>query len=141
MKSNPADRQPMTTPDGHRISEVVGLESLNVSKYSVAQVVAPAGSRGITRQNQFDEILIVSRGRGVARRDYATDELGPNDVLLLPAGTSYAIDVEEGEDLEMWALCVPAFRPEWSNAGPAKRDWRDYQVPRGADRLRPSQKE
>ncbi|MGH2542204.1 MAG: hypothetical protein ACRDIB_05395 [Ardenticatenaceae bacterium] len=137
-KFNPQDRSPTDSQAGHTVRELIGLETMNVAKYSVAHIVAEAGSRGATRQNQFDEILIVISGRGVARRDYSSDELGPKDVLLLPAGTHYAIDAHEGEALEMWALCVPAYRPEWSNAGSTKRDWRDFQVPRGAERLRPT---
>lgn len=136
MKLNPTERSPIEAPDGHLIREVLGLATMNITKYSVAHIVAPARSQGITRQNQFDEILIVVKGRGVARGDYSSDELGPNDVLLLPAGTRYALDVGE-EEMELWAICVPAFRPEWSNAGTVKRDWRDYEVPRGAARLRP----
>lgn len=138
MKFNPSDRSATTAPDGHLIRELLGMATMNITKYSVAHIVAPAGSRGMTRENQFDEILIVIQGRGSARRDYSTDELGPNDVLLLPAGTRYAIDAEPEEELHMWAICVPAFRPEWSNSGSVKRDWRDYQVPRGAARLRPN---
>jgi mannose-6-phosphate isomerase-like protein (cupin superfamily) len=137
MKISPEDRNPSTAPDGHIKKEMLGLGTLNITKYSVAHIVAPAGSRGMTRQNQFDEIIIVISGRGTAHRDYVTDELGPEDVLLLPAGTRYSIEADLGEDLVFWAVCVPAYRPEWSNAGEARRDWRDYQVPRGSDRLRP----
>jgi mannose-6-phosphate isomerase-like protein (cupin superfamily) len=136
MKLRPADRSPITGPDGHVVREIAGLTSLNLSKYSVAHIVAPARSRGVPRENQFDEIVIGISGRGLARRDHVTDELGPTDVLLLPAGTRYSIDASDEEDFEFWAVCVPAFRPEWSSVGTTKRDWRDYQTPRGADRLR-----
>ncbi len=140
MKISSGDRSAFTAPDGHIIKEFLGLASMNISKYSVAHITAPAGSRGAPRQNQFDEIMIVVKGKGVARRDYVSDELAPQDVLLIPSGTRYSIDAHDDEDLELWAICVPAFRPEWSNNGPAKRDWRDYQVPRGAARLRPDLK-
>lgn len=136
MKLNPSNRTPSTTPDGHLIRELIGLGSMNVSKYSIAHIIAPAGSVGITRQNQFDEVMIVVKGTGVAERGYINDDLAPNDVLLLPAGTRYSIKVGPDEDLEFWALCVPAFRPEWSKTGEVSRDWRDHQVPRGNARLR-----
>jgi mannose-6-phosphate isomerase-like protein (cupin superfamily) len=136
MKLNPSDRTPVTGPDGHSVREVVGLNTMNLAKYSVAHVVVPAGSQGETRVNQFDEVMIVIKGRGTARRDHARDELGPEDVLLLPNGTRYAIDAAPDSDLELWAICVPAFRPEWTNVGTRKMDWRDYQTPRGSDRLR-----
>jgi mannose-6-phosphate isomerase-like protein (cupin superfamily) len=136
MKIHPSDRTPLTGPDGHLIRELVGMTSMNVSKYSVAHIVVPAGSKGITRQNQFDELIIVIKGHGVARQDYVSDEIGPNDVVLLPTGTQYAIDAKGEEDLELWAICVPAYRQEWSTLGANKRNWRDYEVPRGSERLR-----
>lgn len=140
MKSNPTDRRPATGPEGHLIRELIGLASMNVSKYSVAHIVAPAGSRGVMRENQFDEIMIIIAGQGTLRRAYDSESVGPKDVLLLPAGTRYALDADQEEDVEFWALCVPAFRPEWSSTGSAKRNWRDYQTPRGADRLREMRK-
>ncbi len=136
MKISPLDRTPLTAPDGHLIRELVGLGSMNVSKYSLAHIVAPAGSVGVTRQNQFDEIMIVIKGKAIAEREYIKDDLGPNDVLMLPAGTRYTIKVGPDQDLEFWALCVPAFRAEWSKTGEVSRDWRDHQVPRGKARLR-----
>jgi len=136
MKLNPSNRTPLTTPDGHLIRELIGVSSMNVSKYSIAYIIAPAGSVGITRQNQFDEVMIVVKGTGVAERGYVKDDLAPNDVLMLPSGTRYTIKVGPDEDLEFWALCVPAFRPEWSKTGDVSRDWRDHQVPRGHVRLR-----
>ncbi len=136
MKLNPKDRSAITGADGHVVREIAGLPTMNLAKYSVAHVVAPAGSQGETRTNQFDEVVIVIKGHGAARRDYVRDELAPEDVLLLPAGTRYAIDAAPDSDLEFWAICVPAFRPEWANVGSRKMDWRDYQVPKGADRLR-----
>ena len=141
MKLNPSNRTPSTTPDGHLIRELIGIGSMNVSKYSVAHIVAPAGSVGVTRQNQFDEIIIVIKGRGIAQRAYAKDDIGPNDVLLLPAGIRYSIEAGPDEELEFWALCVPAFRPEWSKTGEVSQDWRDYQVARGNARLRPDLKQ
>lgn len=126
----------MVADDGHVIRELVGLLSMNVTKYSVAHIVAPAGSVGQTRQNQFDEIMIVIRGEGMAKLDHVTESLHPQDLLLLPSGTRYTIEAGAEADLEMWAICVPAYRPEWSQTGSAKRNWRDYQVPRGSERLR-----
>ena len=136
MKISPSNRTPSKAPDGHLVRELIGLSSMNVSKYSIAHIVAPAGSVGITRQNQFDEVMIVIKGKGVAEREYVKDDLVPNDLLMLPAGTRYTIKAGPDEDLEFWALCVPAFRPEWSKTGEVSRDWRDHQVPRGNARLR-----
>lgn len=137
MKITLADRNAFTAEDGHSVREMIGLPTMNVNKYSVAHIVAPAGSTGITRENQFDEVLIVISGRGSAKLDHAEYELGPKELLMLPAGSRYTVTASHDGPLEMWALCVPAFRPEMSQqGGSTRRNWRDYQVPRGADRLR-----
>lgn len=138
MKFSLQEAEHTTAPDGHGIAELVGLSATNSSRYSVAHVVAPAGSRGATRRNRFDEIIIVKSGTGSVIGDYGADAVAPDDIVLLPAGTNYAIEADTDGDLSFWAICVPAFRPEWSETSGAKsRDWRDYQVPRGTERLRP----
>lgn len=138
MKVSLSDRQPIEGHDGHMIRELLGIPSANIAKYSVAHVSAPAGSRGITRRNQFDEMIIGIAGSGVVRREYISEEIGPNDLLLIPAGTSYAIDVTGDDSFTMWAICVPAFRREWSADGQSRGSWQDYETPKGIDRLRPS---
>lgn len=135
MKLRAEDRTPVTGPDGHSVRELMGHATLNIEKFSLAQVVVPAGSEGSQRTNSFDEVIIVIEGQGVARLDFVSYDLAPEDVVYLPAGTRYAFDAAPEGDLRLWALCVPAFRPEQSQVG-SRRDWREYQVPRGADRLR-----
>ncbi|HBY94721.1 MAG TPA: hypothetical protein DEP84_12305 [Chloroflexi bacterium] len=137
MKRNPAESRSFEAHDGHRITEVLGMATTNTSRYSVAYIVAPPQSRGEARQNQFDEILIVEEGHATVVQDHVRQIVGPRDVMLLPAGTGYWLETGD-ETLRFWAICVPAFRPEWSQIGETpRRDWRDYQTPRGADRLRP----
>ena len=136
MKRNPDSSSGFSAPDGHHITELLGLVSTNTSRYSVAYVVSPAHTLGTARQNQFDEIVIVERGHGTIVQDHGREAVGPRDVVLLTAGTRYQVETAD-EPLHFWAVCVPAFRPEWSQAGEARRDWRDYQTRRGADRLRP----
>lgn len=136
MRRNPSQCTSFEAQDGHRITEVLGLATTNTSRYSVAYIVAPEHTRGEARQNQFDEIVIVEDGHATIVQDHARQTVGPRDVVLLPAGTRYWIETED-EQLRFWAVCVPAFRPEWSQVGETRRDWRSYQTPRGADRLRP----
>jgi mannose-6-phosphate isomerase-like protein (cupin superfamily) len=137
MKFSVNEAQGFTAVDGHQITELIGLKSTNTSRYSVARIVAPAGSRATPRQNQFDEIVIVESGQGVIQQDFTSDAVGPQDVVLLPAGSRYWLEAAPEADVVFWAICVPAYRPELSREGQNKYDWRDYQTPRGADRLRP----
>lgn len=136
MKRNPAQCSSLEAQDGHCITEVVGFTATNTSRYSVAHIVAPAHSRSDARRNRFDEILIVEEGHATLVQDHTREPVGPRDVVLLPGGTSYWLETGD-EALSFWAVCVPAFRPEWSQTGEPRRDWRSYQTPRGADRLRP----
>lgn len=137
MKFTLQKSEDVVASDGHVIAELIGLSATNTSRYSVAHVVAPAGTRSATRRNRFDEIIIVESGTGTLVRDYESDALEPQNVALLPAGTNYSIEADGDEALSFWAICVPAFREEWSETGARTRDWRDYQVPRGTERLRP----
>lgn len=125
------------TPDGHTVVELIGRMATGTAQYSVAHVTVPAGARGAPRRNRFDEVLIVESGTGVLTANDTAYSLEPQAVIWLPAGTRYAVEANEKEDLTAWAICVPAFRPEWSTTGNAPLDWRAYQVPRGIDRLRP----
>lgn len=136
MKFTLADAEQLGTPDDHTIAELVGVRATDTSRYSVSHVVAPAGSRGALRRNQFDTIIIVESGTGTVVRSYDRDTIEARDVVLLPAGTDYTIEADEDEALVFWSICVPAFRAEWSEAGRSSRDWRAYQVPRGSERLR-----
>lgn len=137
MKRNPAEQTGVERPDGHRVVEVLGLTATNTSRYSVAFHEAPARSRSVARQNQFDEIVIVEGGEGDLVQDHTRESIRARDVILLTAGTRYWFESGD-EGLRFWTVCVPAFRPEWSQVGETRRDWRDFQTPRGADRLRPN---
>lgn len=141
MKRSLHEQEPITNSDGHHIVELIGLASTNTSRYSVAHITAPAGTRGQPRTNRFDELLIIKAGRGVIEMAFNQYDIAPDDVVLIPAGTRYAIHAAPESDLVVWAVCIPAYRPEWSQVGEAKMNWRDYQVPRGVNRLRPSDEE
>jgi len=128
--------QSVTGPDGHQVTEVLGQRSTGTERYSVAHVVVPASSKGTTRRNRFDEILLVIQGNGVVEEGGQEVSVGVGDVVHLPARTAYATHNPNDEPLVFWAVCVPAFRPEWSNTVTAGQDWRSREMPRGADRLR-----
>nr|WP_290665532.1 hypothetical protein [Ardenticatena sp.] len=141
MKRSLHEQAPIENSDGHRVVELIGLASTNTSRYSVAHITAPAGTRGQPRTNRFDELLIVKAGHGSIEMAFTRYDVAPDDVVLIPAGTRYAIHTAEESDLVVWAVCIPAYRPEWSQVGEPKMNWRNYQVPRGVNRLRPSDEE
>ncbi len=126
----------ITGPDGHQITEVLGLRTTDTERYSVAHVVVPASSKGTTRTNRFDEVLLIIQGNGVIEEGGRQFPVSAGDVFHLPARMAYATHNPNDEPLAFWAICVPAFRPEWSVSSDASTDWRSREMPRGADRLR-----
>jgi probable rRNA maturation factor len=98
----------LITPDGSRISEVLGRVSTGDESISVARIVMPPGGGQALRRNQFHELLIVVAGSCEVDLPDGTVRLVPDDVLELPALTLYA---ERGgpDGCVAWAICRPAF--------------------------------
>ncbi|MDQ7028537.1 MAG: hypothetical protein Q9O62_01515 [Ardenticatenia bacterium] len=141
MKCTVGEGYRTKTEDGHIVVELIGLQATNTPHYSVAHITVPAGTRSVVRRNRFDEVLIVESGRGLVTAQEEEYTVEPRAVVWLPAGTQYTVEAHQAEDLTVWAICVPAFRPEWSTTGKATVDWRAYRVPQGIERLRSHRRE
>lgn len=98
----------LITPDGSRISELLGRVTTGDPAMSVARIVMPPDQGQPLRRNNFDELLIVVAGSCTVDLPQGALELLPDDVLELPAGTAYA---ERGgpDGCLAWAICTPAF--------------------------------
>lgn len=101
----------LVTPDGSRISELLGRVTTGNAGMSVARIVMPSGKGQPPRRNHFHEVLIVVEGSCEVELATGMVVLGPNDVLELPALTLYA---ERGglNGCVAWAICTPAFSPD-----------------------------
>lgn len=101
----------LRTPDGSRISELMGRVTTNDSNMSVARIVMPPGDGQPPRRNRFHEVLIVVEGSCEVDLPTGTVQLQPDDVLDLPPLTLYA---ERGgaNGCVAWAICQPAFSPD-----------------------------
>ncbi len=101
---------------------------------SICRARVPAG--GLTRWhwlNATTERYVVLSGRGPMGLGAGgapspivattTREVGPGDVVVIPAGTPQRIAALGGEDLVFLAICTPRFTPECyqtePDAGPA----------------------
>jgi mannose-6-phosphate isomerase-like protein (cupin superfamily) len=101
---------------------------------SICRARVPAG--GLTRWHWLDAtteryVVLAGRGRmelgavGAASPIVATStrEIGPGEVVVIPAGTPQRIAALGGEDLVFLAICTPRFTPECyqtePDAGPA----------------------
>jgi quercetin dioxygenase-like cupin family protein len=99
------------TPDGSRISELLGRVTTGDESLSVARIVMPPGGGQPPRRNRFYELLIVVAGSCEVDLPDGTIQLQPDDVLELPPLTLYA---ERGgpDGCVAWAICRPAFNRE-----------------------------
>lgn len=99
------------TPDGSRISELMGRATTGDPSLSVARIVMPPGGGQPPRRNRFHEVLIVIEGSCEVDLPGGTVQLQPDDVLDLPPLTTYAERGGPGGCVA-WAICWPAFSPD-----------------------------
>ena len=101
----------LITPDGSRISELLGRVTTGDPSLSVARIVMPPNQGQPMRRNHFHELLIVVAGSCTIELQQGTVELWPDDLLDLPALTSYA-ELGGPDGCVAWAICLPAFSAE-----------------------------
>jgi mannose-6-phosphate isomerase-like protein (cupin superfamily) len=99
------------TADGSRIAELIGRVTTGGADRSVARIVMPAGKGQPARRNRFHELLIVVEGSCEVELLDRTLVLTADDVLELPALTTYAERGGPGGCVA-WAICTPAFSPD-----------------------------
>ncbi|MBA3944014.1 MAG: hypothetical protein H0X37_05565 [Herpetosiphonaceae bacterium] len=100
----------LLTPDGSRISEVLGRVTTGDADCSVARIVMPIGMGQPRRRNGFRELMIIISGSCEVDLPDGTVQLAAGDVLDLPTGTAYAERGGPG-GCSLWAVCWPAFQP------------------------------
>lgn len=109
--------KPFVVPrdDGKHIEEHFGRASTETSDLSAARMVAPAGWSEPAQEPEFDEYILVVRGRV----EVTVGEEDPQNVVVEPGQSlkvernnrvRYANPFEE--ECEYWSLCLPAFAPE-----------------------------
>jgi len=81
---------------------------------SIARARVPAG--GITRRHRLrgitERYVILSGCGRVEVGDAAPRDVGPGDMVLIPAGAAQRIANGGGEDLVFLAVCTPRFTRE-----------------------------
>ncbi|HEX6310695.1 MAG TPA: cupin domain-containing protein [Acidimicrobiia bacterium] len=107
----PDDRDEFTTAERCSI-----LESWNDESDAAVSIARARVEPGVTTQLHrvdVDERYVVVDGRGVARvGDLPPAEVGPGDVVLIPAGARQQITNVGESDLVFYCVCTPRFRPE-----------------------------
>ena len=74
--------------------------------------VAPGEATRPHRLRGVVERYLVVEGRGRVTLDAASHDVGPGDVVVIPAGVSQSIVNTGNEDLVFYCICSPRFTPE-----------------------------
>ena len=90
------------TPAGTRYAEHLRVPDLSVGTYSIA-----AGGTDGQRPHTEDEIYVVTAGRARLVADSGSIDVGPGDVLFVPAGEGHRF-VDVTEDLALLVIFGPA---------------------------------
>lgn len=75
--------------------------------------VPPEGHTQTHWLDGVEERYLIIQGQGlVYLADTQAREVGPGDVVIIPAGVRQSIQNTGPEDLIFYAICTPRFRPE-----------------------------
>ncbi|MCF7928906.1 MAG: cupin domain-containing protein [Spirochaetales bacterium] len=105
---------PLTVPteDGKLIEEHFGLPSTQQEDISVARMVAPPGWSEPAQTPEFDEYIIMIRGRKQIDVEGKSLVLRSGETFLARRGTRVQYSNPFDEEAEYWSVCVPAFQVE-----------------------------
>jgi probable rRNA maturation factor len=98
--------------DGKRIEELVGAVHTKTDSHSVAKMLAPPLWREPEQTPEFDETVIVLRGRLTLASRGRTERISAGELGLVPRGRPVIYRNDGREACEYYSICVPAFRPE-----------------------------
>jgi mannose-6-phosphate isomerase-like protein (cupin superfamily) len=84
------------------------VEQLRVPELSVGTYSIPAGGVDDQSPHTEDEIYVVTSGRARLVTDSGTAEVGPGDVVFVPAGEQHRF-VDVAEDLALLVVFGPAY--------------------------------
>jgi mannose-6-phosphate isomerase-like protein (cupin superfamily) len=92
------------------------LETWNDSADPDVSIARARVAPGVTTQLHHlnvDERYLIIQGRGIASiGKLSPAEVGPGDVVVIPAGTSQQITNSGDSDLVFYCVCSPRFGPE-----------------------------
>ena len=99
------------TTDGKTIEEHFGLASTREEKLSIAHMIAPPGWSEPHQCPEFDEYILMARGRKLI--EFETDRviLNAGESLLVRKGSRVKYSNPFEDDAEYWSVCLPAFSP------------------------------
>jgi mannose-6-phosphate isomerase-like protein (cupin superfamily) len=108
-----ADAEPIVTSSGEIIYELVGRRVGQITeRHSGAHVVIPPGkSSRLHYHPEAEESYFILKGRGRLRIGGEESEVSAGQMILIPPPQPHKIINTASEDLELLAICVPAWEP------------------------------
>ena len=103
------------TTDGKLIEEHVGRVISNEPGLSIAHMIAPSGWSEPHQTPEFDEYIMMVRGRKQIEINGETVTLNVGESLLVRKGARVRYSNPFDVEAEYWSVCMPAFSPDLVN--------------------------
>jgi mannose-6-phosphate isomerase-like protein (cupin superfamily) len=105
--------EPLQTPTGEMIYELIGTAIGDQSNHSLAYIVIPPGKSSDPHFHQLSqESYYILEGEGEMMVDRQEFTLIPGQVCYIEPGEIHQISNQGEKDLVFLAVCVPAWVPE-----------------------------
>jgi len=108
---NRENQTPFTTKDGSTIRSLLDLSNAPVARQSLAEATLAAGAATDRHYHRLsEEFYYLLGGRGLMELNGEEREVGPGDVILIPAGAWHQIRALE--PLRFLCCCAPPYAHE-----------------------------
>ena len=108
---NLAHQKPFTTKDGSTIRSILDRTNAPVEKQSLAEATVPRGTATQRHYHKLsEEFYFILEGTGEMEIDGVTQQVGPGDAILIPAGAWHTITASE--TLRVLCCCAPPYSHE-----------------------------
>ena len=114
MEVRQRDQQaPFTTKDGSTIRSLLDLSNAPVAKQSLAEASIPVGGSTERHYHRLsEEFYFITAGTGEMEIDGQTQNVGPGDAILIPAGAWHQISTTGDAPLSLLCCCAPPYSHE-----------------------------
>ena len=104
---------PLVTPSGEIIAEVVGVAVGDESNHSLARIVIPPGKSSSPHYHKVSqETYFILKGEGQMRVNDKSFTLLPGQACWIELGEIHQIHNRDETELVFLAICAPAWVPE-----------------------------
>ena len=108
------DQQPWYEAEDKAVArEFASPRNSRAKHISIADIIIPGGVKVIPHKHAWEEIYIVTAGRGLMTLEGGTAEVKTGDsVVILPFEWHTIENLDPEEELRLTVVCAPFWRPE-----------------------------